>query len=289
MPVPNLMSATRKLVLVAGFLAITGSSVLAQEATPKKVLATVNGVEITERELALAEADLAQQYASAPAGQRRALILNALIDIKLLAAEAEKAGMDKEQNFQARMAFLRSRALHNSFFQENALNTITDEELQVRYDKEIAAIPQSEEIRARHILVEKEEEAIDIIKQLDDGADFAELAKEKSTGPSGPNGGDLGYFGKGQMVPEFELAAFSLENGQHTAKPVKTQFGWHVIKKEDARSTQPPAFEQVKDQIRQILAREKYLALTSSARKDQQIDILDEDLKKQVDAIEQAN
>ena len=289
MPVVNLPSFARKFFFLAGFSIIAGSSVMAQEKSPKKVLATVNGIEITERELAFAEADLAQQFTNAPPEQRRALILNALIDIKLLAEAAKKAGLDQEQNFQARMAFLRSRALHNSYFQQNALDSITDDEVQARYEKEIAAIPPSEEVSARHILVDEEAVANEIIKQLDGGADFAELAKEKSTGPSGPNGGDLGYFGKGQMVPEFEAAVFALEKGQHTAKPVKTQFGWHVIKKEDARSSTPPAFEQVKDQIRQIVAREKYLTLTDNARKDQNIDILDEDLKKQVDGLEKAN
>ena len=288
MPIISLPTLAKSLPMILG-LSLMLTPVANAQDNGTKVLAKVNGVEITERELAFAETDLAQQFAQAPEGQRRAMVLNALIDIKLLAASAEAEGLDKEKNFQARMAFLRSRALHNSYFQQKALSNITDEELKSRYEKEIAAVPPSEEVRARHILVEKEEDAKAIIKQLDEGADFETLAKEKSTGPSGPNGGDLGYFGKGQMVPEFEVAVFALETGKHTAKPVKTQFGWHVIKKEDARTSQPPAFEQIEGQIRQLLAREKYIALTTEARNAQPIEILDEGLKTQVDALNSQN
>ncbi len=251
-----------------------------------KVVATVNGVDITARELALAEVDLLQQFADTPADRRRAAILNALIDIKLLAAAAEDAGLADDPNFKARMAFTRARQLHNSLFQENALNVITDEELKERYEAEIAGFPKETEISARHILVETEEAAKEIISELEGGGDFAELAKSKSTGPSGPSGGDLGYFGKGQMVPEFEQAAFALGKGEFTKTPVKTQFGWHIIFKEDERDRQPPAFDQVKDQIRQLVAREKYFQLTQDARAKYKFEVLDEDLKAKLDEVQ---
>ena len=273
-----------KIALVTSLILLLMVAANAQE-PQDKVIATVNGVEITERELALAEVDLLQQFADTPADQRRAAILNALIDIKLLAAAAEEAGLAEDPNFKARMAFNRARALHNSLFQEKALNIITDEELKNRYDAEIAGFPKETEIRARHILVDSEDAAREIIAELDGGASFEELAKTKSTGPSGPSGGDLGYFGKGQMVPEFEAAAFELSKGEYTKAAVKTQFGWHVIFKEDERDRQPPSFEQVKDQIRQLIAREKYFQLTQDARKNFKHEVLDEDLKAKLDAL----
>ncbi|MEO0328456.1 MAG: peptidylprolyl isomerase [Pseudomonadota bacterium] len=266
------------------FLLLIGSA-WAQEDS-NKVIATVNGIEVTERELALAESDLQQQFAEVPQEQRRARVLNALIDIKLLAVEAEKLGYAEDENFKARLAFNRSRNLHNTIFQRQALEKITDEEMKARYDKEIKNVPSVKEVRARHILLETEEAAQAVIKELDGGADFAEVAKQKSTGPSGPNGGDLGYFGKGQMVPEFETAAFALEAGKYTSDPIKTQFGWHVILKEEEREQQPPAFDDVKEQLRQLVAREKYLELIEKARVDHKFEILDEDLKAKVEALE---
>ena len=225
------MSRNQLLILVASVIVALGlgafigtqlpqsQEAVATDANPEQgvALARVGDVMITERELAFAETDLGEQFGQIPAGERRPAILNALIDIKALAAAAKAAGMESQQSYLARIAFLKSRALHNSYFQENALNAIEDSAVRERFDKEIAAIPPSEEINARHILVKTEEEAKAIIAELDGGADFVALAKEKSTGPSGPGGGDLGFFGKGQMVPEFEAAAFALENGKYTA------------------------------------------------------------------------
>jgi len=270
--------------VAAGLVAALVSPVWAEDAKDK-IIADVNGIEVTERELALAEVDMLQQFAETPADQRRAAILNALIDIKMLALEAEAAGLADEPNFKARAAFNRSRELHNALFQEKALNGIADEELQARYELEIKNFPVEREFRARHILVEKEEDANAIVGELDGGADFAELAKTKSTGPSGSSGGDLGYFGKGQMVPEFEKAVIDLETGSYTKEPVKTQFGYHIILKEDDRDRQPPSFDDVKDQVRQIVARDKYFALTQEARGKYSLEIFDEALKAKVDEI----
>ncbi|MEZ5871149.1 MAG: peptidylprolyl isomerase [Nitratireductor sp.] len=265
-------------LVVAGTLVVTAASALAEE----KVVAKVGGVEITERELAFAQADLGDQYKEVPEDQRMAAVLNSLIDIKVLAQAAEQAGMAEDETFKARMAFLRDRALHNTYFQEKALNAVTEDEIKARYDKEIAAVSPEKEISARHILLKTKEEAEAVIKELDSGKDFAEVAKEKSTGPTGPSGGDLGFFAKGQMVPEFEAAAFALEKGAYTKEPVQTQFGWHVIKKEDEREAVPPAFEAVKEQVRQLVLREKYVALIEAARKDANVEVLDEKLKSQL-------
>lgn len=269
-------------------VAVSSASIMptfAQE-TKENVIARVNGVEVTDRELALAEVDLLEQFAKAPADQRRAMILNALLDIKVLAMAAEEAGLADDANFKAQMAFNRARTLHNNYFQSNALNSITEEEMKERYDIEVKGIEPQPEIRARHILVKTEEEAKAIVVELDGGADFIELAKTKSTGPSGPQGGDLGYFGRGQMVPEFEVAAFNLEKGTYTKEPVKSQFGFHIIFKEDERDSQPPAYEDVQGQVRQALAREKYFRLTQEARSKFKVEVLDEDLKTKLEAIQ---
>ena len=150
---------------------------------------------------------------------------------------------------------------------KDVADKITDAEVRARYDKQIAETPPVNEVQARHILVKTEEEAHAIIKQLDGGADFEKLANEHTIDPSGKtSGGDLGYFTAGQMVPEFEKAAMALDIGKYTEEPVKTDFGWHVIKLEDKRVQQPPAFEQVKAQIKELVLREKYFALVNELR-----------------------
>lgn len=251
------------------------------------VVAKVGDQVITERDLALATADLAEQFAQVPEEQRKAAILNALIDVKLLAKKGEEAGIEQNPAFVARMKFLRERALHNQYFQDNALNKVTDEEVKARYDKEVAAMPAEQEVRAMHILVKTQAEAEEIIKELDAGKDFAALAKEKSTDPSAAaNGGDLGFFAKGQMVPEFEAAAFALKPGEYTKTPVQTQFGFHVIRKEEERTVPPPEFKDVEGQVRQIVVREKYAKLVEDARKAATIEVTDPELKKQLDAIQ---
>jgi peptidyl-prolyl cis-trans isomerase C len=267
----------------AGALAFCLMAPVVPAIAQDNVVAKVGAVEITERELGFAETDLQQQFSKIPEEFRKAAVLNALIDIRLLAKAAEEDGMGNTDEFNARINFLRSRALHNAYFQQNAVNTITDEATKARYEKEIAGVEPQKEIDARHILVKTEDEAKAVIAELDAGGDFAELAKAKSTGPSGANGGTLGYFGKGQMVPEFEQAAFALAKGGFTKTPVKTQFGWHVILKQDERDVEPPTFEDSKEQIAQILMREKYIALLASNREKFKVEIIDEGLKAKVE------
>lgn len=269
-------------ILAAGLLA---APVLAAEDT---VVATVDGMEITEADLSLAIANLDQQFARLPEDQRRGAALSALIEIRLLAQKAREKGYDKDAGFQNRMAFLANRALHSEYVEKEVAAAVTDEMVRARYDKELADTPPSNEIRARHILVKTKEEAEAIIDELDGGADFAELAKAKSTGPSGPNGGDLGYFQQGQMVPEFETAAYGLDVGAHTAEPVQTQFGWHVIKVEDKRAVQPPAFDDVKEQVRSALLRETYFEMVSKLREGAKVDVADETLKGVVEQMDKA-
>ena len=245
-------------------------------AAEDKVIAVIGEKEITAGDLAGAERDIGARFESIPEDGRKAALLDALIDIIAVSELAESEGLGKDVDFVARMRLLRQRALHNVYVRKTISEKITDDEVKSRFEVETSKV---EQIKARHILVKTEEEAIEIIKMLNDGADFIDLAKKKSTGPSGPNGGDLGFFGKGQMVPEFEKAAFALEIGKHTAKAAKTKFGYHIIKLEERRKAPPPEFEALKAKFRQIILREKYGDLIKSTREKLKVKILDESLK----------
>jgi peptidyl-prolyl cis-trans isomerase C len=268
--------------LFAVFLAGSAVPSFAQD----EIVATVDNMEITARELEFTRADLAEQFQQLPEDQRNAAMLRALIDIKLIARAAENAGLAESAEFQARVQFLRERALHNNYFQQEIAGQVTDEEVRARYESEIAKMPAQEEVRARHILLETEEAAKTVIEQLEAGESFAELAKTESTGPSGPQGGDLGFFGKGQMVAEFDQVVFALANGEYTKEPVQTQFGWHVILREESRTQSPPEFEAVEAQVRQIVIGEKYAEMISRMREEADIEILDESLKPATESTE---
>ncbi len=286
------MKSNSRRASMAGLLlaaTLLGGGVCSVRAQEDKVIATVGAEQVTEADLAQALADLDQQFARLPEDQRRAAALSAVIEIKLLAGEAKAKGFDKDAAFQRRLAFLQQRALHAEVIEKEVAATITDEEVRKRYDTEIAGTPPVNEVHARHILVKTKEEADAIVKQLDGGAKFEDIAAEKTTDPSGKtSGGDLGWFGPGQMVPEFEKAAFALDVGAYTKEPVQSQFGWHVIKVEDKRAKQPPAFEQVKDQFRSLLLRDKYFAMVKSLRAAAKVDIMDPALKAGVDQIDKS-
>ncbi|MDP9812790.1 peptidyl-prolyl cis-trans isomerase C [Rhizobium tibeticum] len=250
------------------------------EDKPDAVVAKVGDVEIHQSDLDLAVANLDPQLAQLPEEQKKVAALSAAIDVKLLAQDAIAEKLDQTAEFKKRMQYLADRELHNAYFKKHVVDTVTDEEVKARYDKEVAALPKQQEVHARHILVKTEDEAKDVIKQLDAGKNFADLAKEKSTDPNKADGGDLGYFTKGRMVKEFEEAAFALETGTYTKTPIKTDFGYHVILVEDKRDAPPPAFDQVKDQVRQLVMRDKYLALLAGAKEKSKVEITDEALRK---------
>ncbi len=163
----------------------------------------------------------------------------------------------------------------------------TEEAVNAAYEKLKSEFEPKEEIRARHILVVKEDEARDVVAKLDAGEDFVELAKTTSVGPSGPQGGDLGFFGEGQMVKPFSDAAFAMEPGTYTKDPVKTQFGWHVIKLEERRNTQPPALEQVRGELENQISNDAVSSLIEDLRGKATIDVVGE--KKDEDASEEGD
>ena len=257
-------------------------------ADDKKVLAKIGNVEITEAQVAMAGVDLDPQFSKLPPEQQHLAAISALIDIEAMAIKGAEAGLDQTDAFKERMAFLHDRALHNAYFESEVIKKITDEQVKARYDKEIAATPPDSEIHARHILVKTREEAVEIIKQLDGGASFEELAKTKSTDGAAAQGGDLGYFSAGQMVPEFEKAAMALEPGGYSKEPVQTQFGFHVVKVEDKRSKKPPEFEKVKGQVRNVLLQEAYVARVKAIRDELKVEYVDAGVKSAMEAAEAA-
>lgn len=273
--------ATAALAVALSF----GASVHAQE---DAVVAKVGDLEIRQSELDLAIENLDPQLAQLPDDQKRVAALSGVIDVKLLAQGAADEGMKDTEEFKKRMEYITDRELHNSYFRKHVVDAVTEDEVKARYEKEIGAMPKQEEVNARHILVKTEEEAKTIIGELDAGKDFAELAKEKSEDSNKSDGGDLGWFSKGRMVPEFEEVAFALEKGAYTKTPVKSQFGFHVIKLEDRRDVQAPPLEQVEPQVRQLVMRDKYLALVEKAKSEQPVEITDEALRKGYEDVNKA-
>lgn len=273
-------------VQVGAGLTLAAVGFMPAYAADADVVAAVNGMEITEGDLAVAGEEYGAQFGNLPEPQRRAALLSALIEIRLLASQAEEKGLADSEAFAKRLEFLRQQALHAAFIEKVVDGAVTEEQVRASYDKQIAEAPAVNEVRARHILVKTKEEAEAIIKQLEEGGNFEEIAKEKSTDGAAANGGDLGYFTSGQMVPEFEKAAFALNPGEHSKEPVETQFGFHVIKVEDKRAKQPPAFDAVKDRVRSLLVREKYVEEVSALRDAAEVDVKDPALKEFIDGIE---
>jgi peptidyl-prolyl cis-trans isomerase C len=238
------------------------------------VVARVNGVDIRQSDLALAEEDVgADMQAVSPEAKREHLI-SYLADIIMVTQAADKTNLADNPDFKRRLAFLRNKLLMGYELQQQAKTALTDEALHQTYDEAVKSMAGQEEVRARHILVQGEDEAKAILEQLKKGADFATLAKEKSKDPGAAEGGDLGYFTKDQMVPEFADVAFKMYPGQ-LSNPVKTQFGWHVIKLEDKRTKQPPEFEKVKDQIEAYLARKSQTDFIAKLRQNAKVERLD--------------
>ena len=243
------------------------------------IVAKVNGLKIYKSMLVSAQRLLPQQYQKIPLEQIYPALVDTVIDMKLSAADARKKNLHKTGDFKVLMARIEDQMLQRTALQSEIDKSLTDEALKNRYNDLIKKSETSSELRARHILVKTESEAKAIIKELDAGADFEATAKNKSTGPSGPNGGDLGFFGKGQMVPEFEKAAFALEEGETTSSPVKTQFGWHIIKVEGYRKTEPPTFASVKQKLETEISQEVSAAYVSGLRKLAKIERYDLDGK----------
>jgi peptidyl-prolyl cis-trans isomerase C len=249
----------------------------AEDAAPPapKVVAHLNGVDITELDVALAAQEYQDSIQQMPPDQVLPALINGIIDIRLMARAAEAAGIANNADSARVVNFARDRALRGEFLRTTVFASITEDAIKKRYDDQTAKFVPGDEIHAEHILVATEDEAKAIIAQLDQGGDFGAIAKEKSidTG-SGAQGGDLGFFGKGRMVKPFEDAAFALEIGTYTKTPVKSDFGFHIIKVLEKRKEVAPTFEQVHDQIQETMRKEAFFAKVEELRKAATIDIV---------------
>jgi peptidyl-prolyl cis-trans isomerase C len=270
-----MIRAFAKWAAVVAMLAILAPAGWAATSEEDPVVAKVNGTEIHRSQALEVRRRLPQQMQQVPDDLILPVLVNIVIDTQLVAAEARRQNLQNDPEVREQMAKLEDLILEQFLVNRVIEKVLTDEAVQKRYEKMVEETKGEEEVHARHILVEKEEDAKALIAELKKGADFAELAKGKSTGPTGPSGGDLGYFGKGDMVPAFSDAAFALKPGAFTEEPVQTQFGWHVIKVEDRRAKQPPAFDEVADQIRGDLAREARAAYIEQLREKATIERFD--------------
>ncbi len=239
--------------LALSALLISSSALLAED----KVIANVNGEDISENQLEIAATQNKVDYKNITPEQRK-LLTDALVNRQLVLHEAIKAGFDKKPEVVARV-----KALIDSYIAANYLATVaesfkvSDTEIKAFYDKNVLQNT-TKEYKARHILVKTEAEAVVLISQIENGADFSKLAKEKSTDTgSGSKGGDLGWFSEKDMVQPFAKAVAGLKKGELSKKPVQSQFGWHVIILDDERKTTPPPMESVKAEIEKILIKEK--------------------------------
>jgi peptidyl-prolyl cis-trans isomerase C len=238
------------------------------------VVARVNGVDIHASDIAFAEEEIGSNTPTIPPEQKRDYLINYLVDVIVLSQAAQKQKLDERPEVKHRLAFDQNRLLMEALLQDAGKASLSDEAEHKVYDEAVKAVKNEEEVHARHILVTTEDEAKAILAQLKGGADFATLAKEKSKDPGAAEGGDLGYFTKEQMVPEFAEVAFKLGKGQ-LSDPVKTQFGWHIIKVEDRRIKPTPTFEQVKPQIENYIAHRAQAELVENLRKSATVERLD--------------
>ena len=244
--------------IVSSILAFLLFSIMFLKATQAQnipIVANVNNEDISLETMIHAMNELPPEIQSQPFMSYYEDLLERVIDIKLFAQEGKKMKLDEEPSVRAAIDFVIEKVLMQAFLSKYIQENIKEENLKASYNNFIADETSREEIKASHILMDTESEAIDVINMLNDGDDFEELAKNKSTGPSGPSGGDLGWFKRGQMVPPFEKAAFSLNKNEISQRPVQTQFGWHVIKIFDKRIPEAPSYESMKSKLIQDLER----------------------------------
>jgi peptidyl-prolyl cis-trans isomerase C len=274
------MASTRSLVsrpfgalAVAAFLLAPCATLRAQDSDP--VVARANGVDIHQSDLALAEEEIGNSMPQMPADQKHDYLVTYLADVIVLSQAAEQQQLANRDDVKRRLAFDHNRVLMEALLRKAGEAAVTDDAMHQVYDQAVKQMANEEEVHARHILVPTEDEAKAIEAELKKGADFATLAKEKSKDPGAADGGDLGYFTKDQMVPEFSAAAFKLEKGQ-ISDPVHTQFGWHIIKVEDKRIKPTPTFDQVKPQLENYVAHHAEAELVDNLRKSAKIERLDQ-------------
>ncbi|HMK41934.1 MAG TPA: peptidylprolyl isomerase [Methyloceanibacter sp.] len=272
------MKTWSALLLVAALIGLAPLSAAADDV----VVARVNGVDIKQSDLDFAASEVGPRLGNYSAADRKRVLLQYVIENELMAEAGQKDGLDKGPTFPAREKYHDRRALRDAFFDVDITNAVTEDAAKKIYDEKIATMKPQQEIHARHILVATEDEAKKVAERLKNGEDFATVAKEVSK-DAGAEGGDLGFFTRGQMLKPFEDAAFALDVGQISA-PVQTQFGWHIIKVEEKRDQPLPTFDQVKEAIMGQLVQQKAQEVVSGLRDAAKIEVVDPELKKAMDA-----
>jgi peptidyl-prolyl cis-trans isomerase C len=281
--IPNMRALSGVAVVAAIAFAALDYPALAQDAATDKVIVIVDGKSITEADMKLAEGEIGAELANLPPEVKRRALAEYLIDNQLFANAAEAAKLGDTPEFQKHMAYLRQRALREQLFEKTLKGSVSVDEAQKIYNARVSELKPEVEFAARHILVDSEAKAKELRDKIVGGADFQQVAKENSSDTgSKEQGGFLGYFGAGQMVPEFEAAVAKMQKGQ-VSEPVKTNFGWHIIKLEDRRNKLPPTFEQVKETIMNSLAVRKAQEKSAELRGKAKVDYVDVDMKKLVE------
>lgn len=266
-------------LLLSLAIAATGSAARAED----KVMATVDGKNILESELKLAEFEIGGDLGNLPPETRRRVLVEYMIENQLFADAAERDKLSSGKSYEERLAYWRRRALRDTYFDKAVKGEVGEGLAKTFYEDQVKGMKPEEEVQARHILVDSEEKAKEISDKLGKGGDFAALAKEHSKDPgSKDDGGMLGFFGRGQMVPTFEEAAFKLKKGE-VSPPVKSQFGFHLIKLEDRREKKLPTFDEVKDRILNSMIQRKAQEVATALRTKAKIEYVDPDIKKQIE------
>jgi peptidyl-prolyl cis-trans isomerase C len=272
-------SATIPLIAVV-FAAVGGLSAGAQE----RVIAKVNSKTITDTDMKLAEAEIGSDLGSLPDATRRRVLIEFLIENQLFADAAEGQRLGAGQSLDERMQYWRRRALRDAYFDKSVRQTISDADAKTFYETQVGSLKSDEEVRARHILVVSKDKAREVYEKLAHGSDFAQLAREYSKDPgSKDQGGDLGFFGRGQMVPQFEEAAFRLKKGE-VSEPFQSQFGWHIVRLDDRRQRSAPAFEAVKERVVASMIHKKAQQVAADLRGKAQIEYIDPELKRSLES-----
>lgn len=263
-------------ICVASLLALapTLDSAQGAEATAEDdpVVATVNGGPVRRSELLRVKEILPDQYRSYPMHLLYPMLLDQIINLRLVVARGRQANLQDDKDVRQRMAIIEDRVIQDVLLKRHAAQKVTDDALQARYVEFLRENPAREQVHARHILLEDETTAKAVIAEIQGGADFADVAKKRSTGPSAAKGGDLGFFARGDMVPEFSEAAFGLEAGALTERPVQTKFGWHVIMVEERRLSASRSFEDVREELIAELSRDAVRDLIQELRDGAEIE-----------------
>ena len=266
----KLLTSFAATAVVSATMLVAPLTAMAQE---RIAVGSVNGSTIYLDEIMAVAQTLPPEYREAGLANLYSQLVDEVANARLAADAGRADGLDEKENVATAMKLAADRVLAEAYITDKVSAQLGEEAIQAAYDTFVADSASREQVTASHILVETEEEAKAVIEQLNDGTDFAELAREKSTGPSGPSGGSLGAFRRGQMVPAFEAAAFSMPVGGYSADPVQTQFGWHVIQVTDKSVEPAPSLDQMREQITSNLSRQNFARVVETLRVGASVEI----------------